>query len=148
DPRGDVARAGGQAGPAGAAPSGLLAPVREEIDLDHGMIRDRSGGTEQGEPDGKHQERRDLVGDERRESAVTHLEVVEGAGLLHGQPEPAGEGSVEARDAGAATAHVDGAQATGGARRLREVGRGALDTDGDLLAARGDDVLELRRVIV
>src|SRR5918912_828825 len=43
----------------------------------------RSGELPEGEPDGQHQERRDLVGDERIESVVTHLYVLQRVGLLH-----------------------------------------------------------------
>src|SRR3954471_11731648 len=68
-----------------------------------------SGGGAEGEADRQHQQRRDLVRDERFEGAVTHLDVGERIGLLDLQAEAIGERCGDARDAGAAAARVDGA---------------------------------------
>src|SRR5919202_6845800 len=49
-----------------------------------------SGDLPEGEPDGQHQKRRDLVGDERVESVVAHLYVLQRVGLLHRQTQTVG----------------------------------------------------------
>src|ERR671932_2779635 len=93
-----------------------------------------SGDLPERQPDREHQERCDLVSDERFEGAVTYLHVRQRVGLLHRKPQASPERLVEPRDARAAAAGEDGAQLPG-ARRRREERRGALDAGGDLLAA-------------
>src|SRR5919199_6405173 len=80
----------------------------------------KSGDLAEGEPDGQHQQRGDLIGDERIESVVTHLYVLQGVGLLHGKAKTVAEHLCHARDAGAAAAREERANLTRRARRGRE----------------------------
>ena len=67
----------------------LLACAWQEIDFDHGrgvgatLRPGGSGDLPERQTDGQHQQRSDLVGDERFERAVTHFQVRERVGLLH-----------------------------------------------------------------
>src|ERR687884_771620 len=62
----------------------------------------RSGDLAEGEPDGQHQQRGDLIGDERVKGVVTHLYVLQRVGLLDREAKTVGEHLRHARDAGPA----------------------------------------------
>src|SRR5215471_15384831 len=107
-----------------------------------------SGDLAERQPDGKHQQRSDIIDDERFESVVTVTEALQRSRERDGEAQPRGERLVETGDARAATAAVGGLELRGGARRAREERGRALDADRDLLAARLGDRLEVRRLLV
>src|SRR5579883_1144484 len=102
----------------------------------------------QGEADRKHEQRSDLVGDERLEGTVTHLQVRQWVGLLDGDAQSCRQRLGESRDSRAAAGRVHAPDLRRGAGRGGQEGGRTLDADGDLLAARLEHGVQVRGAVV
>src|SRR4051812_21360116 len=108
----------------------------------------RSCDLAQGQADGEHEQRGNLVGDEAVQRAVAHLEVDQRVRLLHREVKTICEHVGEAGNSRSATTRVDRPDLATGAGRGGEEGGRTLDANCDLFTAAIEHRIEVLGTVV